>query len=123
MRCRLESILVLFLVLTYSASAQTGYGSVVIISFTKSKVIVAADSRASDLSGRKAPDDTHCKLFELGNRIVFASTGAAVRMPNRPTDLAWDNSEIAKIAFQSTRISKGSVAQIAETWGKLVKDN
>ncbi len=114
---------IFLLVTAYAASAQIGIGTVVIVNFTKDKLIMAADSRASYPNGDQPPDDGHCKISAFGHKVVFATTGAAFRFPSHPTDLAWSNSEIALAAFRSTNHAGNSLSEIADEWGKIVRGN
>ena len=52
---------------------QLRSGTIVVISYSKQKVIVAADSRANFGDGRY--EDSYCKITALSDKLVFAATG------------------------------------------------
>jgi hypothetical protein len=60
---------------SYSAFAQAQHGTVIVVNFTKDKVIIAADSRAMNSDNRRPPDDCRCNISAFGKKIVFTTSG------------------------------------------------
>jgi hypothetical protein len=61
--------------------AQIESGTVILIGYSKNKIIVAADSRMADEG--KAPSDDKCKITALGNKIVFTAPDNRLRKTSR----------------------------------------
>jgi len=55
------------------AQAQTKSGTVIILGFSQQKVVVAADSRESTMSGDYRDDA--CKITALEQKLIFVATG------------------------------------------------
>lgn len=95
----------IIVLLPYSAFAQAQHGTVIVVNFTKDKVIIAADSRAMNSDTRRPPDDCRCKISAFGKKIVFTTSGTAVFMKGSTSDpvQGWDNSQIANCAARESR--------------------
>jgi hypothetical protein len=100
-------------------------GTIVVLSVSKEKVIVAADSRATLVRGGQIVGfaDTACKLLELNPKLLFAVTGMAATRTMLPADVQFDAAELAKQAarnfcFDARWMEKDrTVVEIAAKWG------
>jgi hypothetical protein len=97
--------LAIIALLPFSAFAQVQHGTVIVVNFTKDKVIIAADSRAINSDTRRPPDDCRCKISAFGRKIVFTTSGTAVFVKGSTSDPVegWDNSQIANCAARESR--------------------
>jgi hypothetical protein len=121
----MRKVLVVFVALVaYRSSAQVEHGTVVILNFSKDKLIVAADSRGSDSNNDRPPDDSQCKLAQLNHRILFTTTGA-VGHPGTLLIPAWNNMDVAISSMRSAVAAAGGQADIETVsayWAKALKD-
>ncbi len=120
-----KSILVLILLMTYSAHAQVISGSIVIFSFTKDKLVVAADSLANN-EYFGTPDYSHCKIAAFNHQLIFTSVGATGFVASGTGVQLWDNKDLARDAIHTTpRGEHGdiNIDAIVETWAKAVKSH
>jgi len=110
-------------VLTYSAFAQVGSGSLIVFEQTHDKFIVAADSRLTDPWGGTPPDDTYCKISTFRNKVVFASSGY-LTIPAIGSFPSRDNIGIAESITASQNLKGGGyIENIADLWAdEIVKD-
>ena len=54
--------------------ARMTYASTIVIGVSRNRIVVAADSRRTDVTtGRH--DDDECKIIVLRNQLVFVTTG------------------------------------------------
>jgi hypothetical protein len=107
---------------SYSAFAQAQHGTVIVVNFTKDKVIIAADSRAMNSDTRRPPDDCRCKISAFGKKIVFTTSGTAVFMKGSTSDPVegWDNSEIAN---RAARESRYDLDKTVLSWSSILADH
>ena len=100
-------------------------GTIVVVSVSKEKVIVAADSRATRVRGGRIVGfaDSACKLLELNPKLLFAVTGMAATSTTLPADVYFDAAELAKQAAGNFRYDtrwmekNRTVVEIAARWG------
>ena len=67
----------------------------IVIGFSKSKIVIAADSRRGDEN--KHFQDDGCKITVLNDKFLFTNSGRYIDRANGV--LGWDVSNEAKIAF------------------------
>jgi hypothetical protein len=97
-----------------AALSQISSGTVIVINFTKDKVVVAADSGViSGVSGKQA-ENTECKISTFGHRFVFASAGALrhSRLSNADPTEGWDSFDIAREGFKATQTGSSRSADV-----------
>ena len=124
------ALAVILLLAPHAALTQVQSGTVIIFNFTKDKLVVAADSRAVYGQSNIPPDDSRCKIVAFNHKIIFTTSGVAVRLKGSSPLLdpveGWDNADVARIAIHSTDLS-GSDTQIriqnvADNWATLLLD-
>jgi hypothetical protein len=113
-------ILILFLNLP-GASAQVKSGTIIVIGYSKQKVVVAADSR-EELKPGVYHDDA-CKITALNDKIIFLASG-------RTSDVTggirgWDSIREAKTALadvlhEPTADGAGFIPRLAVRWASLI---
>ena len=109
------------------ALSQISSGTVIVINFTKDKLVVAADSGVTSNEPGKQAENTECKISTFDHKFVFAAAGALRhRRVNKadPTE-GWDSFDIAREAFKATqRGSRRSAADqlksMANYWAQKV---
>ncbi|HEX7286023.1 MAG TPA: hypothetical protein VF532_07555 [Candidatus Angelobacter sp.] len=103
---------------------QIQHGTVVVIFYSRDRVVLAADSRVTD-SGPGGPhQDNQCKVSDLGHETIFAASGFTrynfgqdQRMP------AFDVFREAATVSRSLKAGAPDRARVlAENWGRNVKD-
>jgi hypothetical protein len=103
MRCRLEVLTLILLVLTRSVGAQCGAqsttGTVVVIGWSRTKIVVAVDSRGFD-DNEKYRDDI-CKIVRLDDHSVFTAAGNIIHAHNGRA--LWNAQKEAIHAFQEAK--------------------
>lgn len=110
---------------TPTAHAQIRSGTIIVVGFSKHKIVVAADSRMTE------EDATHhddiCKITLLNDRFVFVASG---RFIDRTRGVVgWDAAREARTAFLSTRrqttgrVNGDFVSDVARVWGTLMERN
>jgi hypothetical protein len=106
------------------AYAQIESGTVVVVGYSKKKVIVAADSRETNDDG--AYRDTACKIAALNDKLIFTATGRA-KFISRDVSL-WDATREARTALMNTqKLNSDKVGdfldRVAARWGVLLGTN
>lgn len=108
-----------------NAFSQRHTGTIVVIGYSKNKIVVAADSRVNDEG--KGYIDTSCKIMALSNNFLFSASG-------RISDVTggrrgWDGDIQAKEAFsfasQQPIISAPSstfAEDVTDIWAQSVSD-
>ena len=113
-------VLVLFAIVSHPSMAQITFGTVIILNFTKDKLIVAADSRGSRLG--KA-DDLQCKLTQFHHRLLFTSSGAVGYHSPSPAIAGWHNDTVARVVVRAAvkqNHGKINMATISDDWTKTI---
>jgi hypothetical protein len=102
------------------AMTQMKSGTVIIIFFSKEKVILAGDSRVIEVGEgtKRSYRDDECKIFALNNKIIYAASGMIGHdFSPRETGAAWDaHREAMQIASSATDIKT-----IADAWAARIK--
>jgi hypothetical protein len=111
------------------SKSDTESGTVVVFGLSKTKIVVAADSRATNKRTAEH-DDSSCKFITLGNRFIFAATGAASYQGNLSGILgfpvSWSAEQEARLAFDSFQRSPEAlknpdvVGQVSAHWAKAM---
>ena len=113
------------------AFSQAEHGTIAVVYYTPSKIIIAADSRV--LLGTDDTDTRHednaCKVAALGDKIVFVSAGYSGYNRNGPLDAlpTWRVSDEAHQAYSDVfaelknKASKPAVTLVAARWGELIR--
>lgn len=118
------AMFICFLASTANAVAQFESGTVILIGYSKNKIIMAADSRAGDEG--KAPTDDACKITTLNKKLVFSATGRIFDKTNGI--IGWNAPEQAKQAFtqisnQRPVPSDSFTRDVTLLWAELVTQN
>jgi hypothetical protein len=113
-----------FVLCTPLADAQIESGTVVVVGYSKKKVIVAADSRETNDDGEYR--DTACKIAALNDKLIFTATGQA-KLISRGVSL-WDATREARTALTDTqKLNSDKVGdfldRVAARWGVLLGTN
>jgi hypothetical protein len=116
-----ESHFLLFL--ASHTTAQVKSGTIVIINVSKDRIIVVADSRGTN-EDTGTRNNCECKIFVLGNRMVFTNVGNARRAALFDADpvKSWDNTKLAKEVFLHYEDTTGErrVLTISTAWGYAI---
>lgn len=124
----MKKYLFIFVMLLASAAfAQITSGTIIILNFTKDRLVIAADSRGVN-TDTWVPHDNECKIAEVDQRLIFTSVGNARRKRSSGPDPVngWDNAETTRAAFRSVRQLPTEEAQtrtIAKTWADAIAAN
>lgn len=94
--------------MAYPALAQIDSGTIVVINFTKDKIVVAADSRSLNQE-TLVPDDSYCKISTFRHQLIFTSVGAASFKDRVSGAIIWDNAELARNAVRSALTKDGDI--------------
>jgi hypothetical protein len=120
MNCRLEVLELMLLVLVCSVGAQYGSqsttGTVVVIGWSRTKIVIAVDSRGFD-DQEKYRDDI-CKVVRLDEHSVFTAAGNIIHARNGRA--LWNAQKEAIHAFQEAQ-STGTqrlLKAAARNWGE-----
>jgi len=105
------------------ANAQIESGTIVILGYSKQKVVIAADSRESD--GQGAYRDEACKIASLNGKFIFTAAG---RTKSIRHEILWDATREARAALAATERIAGEKPgdfqdRIAANWGILLAKN
>ena len=114
---------ILVSLVSLQAFGQVRRGTIAVVYYTPSKVIIAADSRLTFDNGViNKHNDGECKVAALGNEIVFVSAGFDGYDRTHPGDLipSWRGTEEAHRAYVESS-PKHSLWSIAAGWGELVR--
>lgn len=106
---------------TELSGATSEVGTIIVLGFSKAKVVLAADSRNTLYRGGvfAGYDDTACKLIEVTPTLLFAADGhTGIKGPGVPADVEYDAQELARLAEKSVKTPKGQsrVYSIAQRW-------
>jgi hypothetical protein len=120
---------------TASAAQDGAYevGTVIVMSVSHDKIVLASDSRNARITTRTLPDgtverkikydDCACKLIQLTPRILFAADGQVWAGSTIPTTALYDAHELARLAArnyhsssQEEQLASGALAAIATRW-------
>jgi hypothetical protein len=114
------------------ANAQTESGTVVILGYSKQKVVIAADSRESNDQGLYR--DGACKIAVLGGKFIFIAAGRTKSIRHEIINgiqhetILWDSTREAEAALVNTeRVSSEQPGdfqdRVAAKWGLLFGTN
>jgi hypothetical protein len=122
------TLAVLCLLLPASAWTQIRSGSIVVMSRSRQKVIIAADSRVNLGNGKY--EDSYCKITALSDNLIFAATGIVGDSSYLlPENLRFGATEEARKAFVSYSqapedfLDLGKVGTIASKWGAAMSEH
>lgn len=104
------------------ANAQFQHGTVVVFLVSTDRVIVAADSRASEPGGRS--NDHACKIAALGTQLLFTEAGVAAGTHTILVSRNWSVRQEAIRAFSKFQVSRSRadpVDQVSANWLRSVK--
>jgi hypothetical protein len=118
------AMLICFFAVSVNAVAQFKSGTVILVGYSKNKIIMTADSRAGDEG--KAPTDDACKITALNNKLLFSATGRIFDKTNGI--VGWNAPEQAKQAFEQISNQMpvpgdGFTRYVAQLWAQLVSQN
>jgi len=101
-------------------------GTIIVVSKSKAKVVIAADSRV--MPGQGPPIDDYCKNTILNPKLAFAAACAIEDSSGvLPQELWFKASQVAKEVdqnFKSDTVfpNRPTVWQKAEDWGQVLSD-
>jgi len=108
-------------------SLDKEFGTIIVLSISNDKAIVAADSRATLVSPKTGQivgyDDTACKLIEIQPKLLFAVTGMAGTGRGVPIDIQYDAVDVARHTSRNFRLNSKwmeanrTIEQLAQDWG------
>ncbi len=106
------------------------FGTIIVLSISREKVVVAADSRATLVNPQTGAivgyNDTACKLIEVRPQLLFAVTGMATTGSRVPVDVQYNAMNVAREISQNFRFDTDwiepnrMVEAMAEEWGWYV---
>jgi hypothetical protein len=119
-----KCLFIVVMLLASAAFAQITSGTIIILNFTKDRLVIAADSRGVN-TDTWVPHDNECKIAEVDHRLIFTSVGNARRGRSSGLDRVngWDNAETTRVAFRSVRLLPTEEAQtrtIAKAWADTI---
>lgn len=100
------------------------HGTVGVVYYTPTKIIMAADSRLSHSEGALPPIDTGCKISAVGGELLFVSSGLTARVPEAQTP-GWDNASVLREVYQRVKIERPrdfNLASIAWAWSQEIAE-
>jgi hypothetical protein len=114
----MRTVLLVTIVIAYTAHAQISSGTLVVIDRTKDTVVIAADSMAEfDEKTGIPPQYDYCKISAFRHKIVFAAAGTAEYFGTRfpfPTRLLWSDKVVARESIRA--VGDVSVESISGEW-------
>jgi hypothetical protein len=121
-------LLIACLLLPAGARAQVRSGTIVVMSRSRQRVIIAADSRVNFGEGRY--EDTSCKITGLSDKLIFAATGIVGDSSYLlPGGLRFDaRGEAQRVFLQYSQapqnfLDLGAVGTIASNWGAAMAEH
>ena len=114
----------LLLFYNISARAQVTSGTIIIFTFSKDQIAIAADSLAGN-SDTGIPDYSHCKTAAFKHQVIFTTVGNSgwYNPTGKGPVQAWDNIELARNAIHHERGCCDDLDSIATRWAKDVKSH
>jgi ATP-dependent protease HslVU (ClpYQ) peptidase subunit len=99
------------------------HGTIIVVFFSKDRVVLAADSRLTLSGGRSRYSDTQCKLSDLGHETIFAGAGMyGYDFGSGPRASGFDAYKAALKSSQSLQPGLEDRAKaVAEDWSRKVK--
>jgi hypothetical protein len=121
-------LLISWLLLPAGARSQVRSGSIVVMSRSRQRVIIAADSRVNFGGGKY--EDTSCKITALSDKLIFAATGIVGDSSYLlPGGLRFDaRGEANRVFIQYSQapanfLDLGTVGTIASNWGAAMAEH
>jgi hypothetical protein len=111
---------VVFLALASSLGAESGgqsaSGTVVVIGWSQTKIVIAVDSRGFDDAGKHRDDI--CKIVRLDDHSVFTAAGNIIHAHDGRA--LWDAQDAARHAFKDAQKAGSSpvLRSTARSWGE-----
>jgi hypothetical protein len=101
---------------------QIQHGTVVVIFYSRDRVVLAADSRVT-YSGAGQHKDNQCKVSDLGHETIFAASGfTRYDFPNDQQMPAFDvYREAERVSHSLAHDAADRARAMAESWGRRVK--
>jgi hypothetical protein len=109
---------VIALLLLLNALPESRSGSILATKFSDERIIMAADSRATDNNGHRI-DDCDCKILIIGKSLVFVTGGRGHADDPRTHKTIVDATDIAMSVRRSN--STASIEKVATLWGQKMK--
>jgi hypothetical protein len=129
MRKPLTRILLLLLVCYTSAQNEgasangIAHGTVIVIFFSGTRVILAADSRVTYSGAATTHEDRQCKVADLGHDTIFSASGFTrykFEDPKMPRFDVYQEARRASLAVPSD--ARDRARSTAEIWARRVKE-
>jgi hypothetical protein len=117
-KIKVPAVVVLALASSLGAEsdAQSATGTVVVIGWSQTRIVVAVDSRGFDDAGKHRDDI--CKIVRLDDHSVFTAAGTIIHA--RDGHALWDAQEDARHAFEEAQKAGSSrlLSTAARKWGE-----
>ncbi|HXN99720.1 MAG TPA: hypothetical protein VN881_11650 [Candidatus Acidoferrales bacterium] len=117
-KTRVPAVVVMALASSLGAEsdAQSATGTLVVIGWSQTKIVLAVDSRGFDDAGKHRDDI--CKIVRLDDRSVFTAAGTIIHAHDGHA--LWDAQEEARHAFQEAQKAGTSrlLRAAARSWGE-----
>jgi hypothetical protein len=102
---------------------QVQHGTVVVIFFSRDRVVLAADSRVTYSGAAARHEDNQCKVSDLGHETIFAASGFT--RYTFPLDQEMPAFDVYREAVRVSRSlgtnTENRARAMAESWGRRVK--
>jgi hypothetical protein len=108
--------LILLLILVVNAAAQFDTGTVIIVGYSRDKIIVVAESRQAGEKGEHF--DNGCKITALNDKFFFSASGRAEDMTHWV--VGWSAHDQAKEILDATSKESRTARNMAIDWGKIM---
>ncbi len=106
-----------------AGASEIAHGTVIVIFFSKSRVILAADSRVTYTGAAPTHEDRQCKVADLGKKTIFSASGFTkytfeqdARMPKFDV-----YQEARRAALSVPSEASDRAKSSAEIWARRVK--
>ncbi|MCU0226836.1 MAG: hypothetical protein MUF01_04285 [Bryobacterales bacterium] len=104
---------------TRPASAQAlETGTVIVVAYSKQRIVVAADSRASFMA--EGFQDEVCKIAHPARKVLFAASGMVGAGDWYAADVA--KQVAARLVADNPYLSESSLVSLAEAWGRAMAE-
>jgi hypothetical protein len=111
-------VIALLLTIALHPTPETRNGSILAADFSEERIVMAADSRATDNNGHRI-DDAECKINVIANSLIFVAGGREHISEHNTGKTLVDATELAVSARREN--PKASVEKVAMLWGEKMK--
>jgi|SRR5580692_10168789 hypothetical protein len=119
------TILYLITLVCHCAAGQQQTGTIVVLSITRDKAIVAADSREMNGTTNTVANDSDCKILALDKKAIFAFSGLRLCEMRDSKRVIWDAQGVARdtyrhLAEQPKRVGESMGNKFIRAWDKAM---